>query len=274
MKRIITSILACLATISVLAQKADIEVSYDVRSFFANGVEKNSKYHLLANSTLSKFFNPQSEEIDSISSTPEGLANFKKTQMAVFKAMVDRGHIITDKLPRKKEKVYVIKTDQDSTLTVYDMLQNDHVYYTEPFSEMVWEIGDSTKNILGYECIQATTDYHGRVWTVWFTPEIPIQDGPWKFRGLPGLILEATTGDGIGFFADGIKQTDKKIGKVYGSEKYEKVNRKDILRARRAMVDNPMGALAASGLPEAVKIEPNALNKKSESFDFIETDYR
>ena len=64
---------------------------------------------------------------------------------------------------------------------------------------MTWETGDSTKNILGYECIQAQTDYHGRHWTVWFTPEIPVHDGPWKFRGLPGLILEATTGDGIGF---------------------------------------------------------------------------
>ncbi len=182
--------------------------------------------------------------------------------------------ITVDKLPRKKVTDYVIKSVQDSTITVYDMLRDEHVYYTEPFSEMVWEIGDSTKNILGYECVQATTDYHGRVWSVWFTPEIPIQDGPWKFRGLPGLILEATTGNGIGFFADGIEQTTKRIRNVYGSEKYEKQNRKDILRARRAMIDNPMGALSAAGLSEGVRIEPKELPSQSESFDFIETDYR
>lgn len=135
-------------------------------------------------------------------------------------------------------------------------------------------IGDSTKNILGYECFHATTDYHGRVWDVWFTPEIPIQDGPWKFRGLPGLILEATTDNGIGFFADGIEHTTKKIKNVYGAEKYEKQDRKEILRARRAMIDNPIGTLAASGLVDVVKSVSNGPNNKSESFDFIETDYR
>ena len=154
------------------------------------------------------------------------------------------------------------------------MLKDEHVYYTEPFSEMVWEIGDSTKNVLGYDCIQATTDYHGRVWTVWFAPDIPIQDGPWKFRGLPGLILEATTGDGIGFFVDGIEKTNRQIKDVYGCEKYEKQNRKDILRARRAMIDNPLGSLSATGSLEGVKIDPNSIKSKSETFDFIETDYR
>ncbi len=275
MNRINVTILMCVLSIAVYAQeKAEIEVSYNIHSLYANGVKKTSKYHLLANSTLSKYFNTHSEELDSLTSTPEGLANFQKTQHAALKAMVDKGEIISEKLPGKKENVYVIKSTQDSTITVYDMLKRDHVYYTEPFSEMVWEIGDSTKNILGYECFQATTDYHGRVWDVWFTPEIPIQDGPWKFRGLPGLILEATTGDDIGFFADGIEQTTKKIKNVYGSEKYEKQDRKEILRARRAMIDNPIGTLAASGFVDVVKSVSNGLNNKSESFDFIETDYR
>ncbi|MDE6561578.1 MAG: GLPGLI family protein [Muribaculaceae bacterium] len=274
MKRLTTSILMCLVAITAMAQTADIEVSYNMRSFYANGVEKNNKYHLLANSTLSKFFNPQSEEIDSLTSTPEGLANFKKTQEAALKAMIGLGQITVDKLPRKKVTDYVIKSAQDSIITVYDMIRDEHVVYTEPFSEMLWEIGDSIKNVLGYDCVQATSDYHGREWTVWFTPDIPIQDGPWKLRGLPGLILEATTGDGIGFFADGIEQTAKQIKNVYGSEKYEKQNRKDILRARRAMIDNPMGALSANGSLEGAKIDPNALKPKSGSFDFIETDYR
>lgn len=274
MNRIITSVIMCFVAIAAMSQTADIEVSYNMRSFFANGEEKNTKYHLLANPTFSKFYNPQSEEIDSLTSTPEGLANFKKTQETALKAMIGQGQITVDKLPHKKVTDYVIKSAQDSTITVYDMLMDEHVYYTEPFSEMIWEIGDSTKNVLGYECIQAITDYHGREWIVWFTPDIPIQDGPWKFKGLPGLILEATTGDGLGFVADGIEQTAKQIRNVYGLEKYEKCKRKDILRAKRAIIDNPIGTLTAKGLLEGVEIATDELKSKSGAFDFIETDYR
>lgn len=275
MKQTITFLFLFLVAINVFAQpKADIEVSYSEISFFENGKERNHKYHLLANPTQSKFFNPRSEEIDSMSSTPEGLANFKKTQEAALQAMIARGLIDVAKMPRKVESVYVLKSSADSIMTVYDLLGTDEpVYYTEPYSEMTWEIGDSTRTILGYECLQADTDYHGRHWTAWFTPEIPIQDGPWKFRGLPGLILEVKAGGGkYGYVADGIEKSEKFINGVYGAEQYEKRDRKAILRAKRAMRDNPMGHLQAKGIN--VEISPANLSKPSGTGDFIETDYR
>ena len=79
MNRLISFMSMCVVAIAVSAQqKADIEVSYSEISFYENGVERGNKYHLLANAVQSKFFNPRSEEIDSLTSTPEGLANFKK----------------------------------------------------------------------------------------------------------------------------------------------------------------------------------------------------
>ncbi|MDE6399680.1 MAG: GLPGLI family protein [Muribaculaceae bacterium] len=275
MKRILTSIIVCFAAIPAMTQnKADIEVSYSEISFYENGVERGNKYHLLANAGQSKFFNPRSEEIDSLTSTPEGLANFKKTQEAALQAMLAQGSIDVNKLPRKKETLYVVKSAADSTITVYDMIGTDEpVYYTEPYSEMVWEIGDSTKTILGYECIQADTDYHGRHWTAWFTPDIPIQDGPWKFHGLPGLVLEVGTGEGgHGYVADGIEKSDKVITGVYRADTYEKRDRKEILREKRAILDNPMGHLNSKGIK--VKVSPETLSKVSKGGDFIETDYR
>lgn len=274
MKQTIIFIFVCLvATAASAQQKADIEVSYSEIAFYENGVERGNTYHLLANPGKSKFFNPRSEEIDSLTSTPEGLANFKKTQEAALQAMIAQGSVDVTKLPRKKETLYVIKSAADSTITVYDMIGADEpVYYTEPYSEMVWEIGDSTKTVLGYECIQADTDYHGRHWTAWFSPEIPIQDGPWKFHGLPGLILDVRTGEGqYGYVADGIEKSEKTINGVYGSDQYEKRERKAILRAMRAMRDNPMGHLKAKGIN--VEISPENLSNKTGTGDFIETDY-
>ena len=53
-----------------------------------------------------------------------------------------------------------------------------------------WEILNEQTSILGYRAQKATTFFSGRKWTAWFTTEIPIQDGPYKFYGLPGLILK------------------------------------------------------------------------------------
>ncbi len=53
-----------------------------------------------------------------------------------------------------------------------------------------WKI-ETTKQttILGYKCYKATCHFAGRDYEAWFTPDIPISDGPYKFSGLPGLIL-------------------------------------------------------------------------------------
>ena len=62
--------------------------------------------------------------------------------------------------------------------------------YDEPLDLMDWKMSFGTKEILGYPCFKAECDFRGRHWTAWFTMQIPVKDGPWKFCGLPGLILQ------------------------------------------------------------------------------------
>lgn len=56
--------------------------------------------------------------------------------------------------------------------------------------ELRWKIENDTKEISSMKTQKATTNYGGRSWTAWFTNEIPLQEGPYVFHGLPGLILE------------------------------------------------------------------------------------
>lgn len=59
-----------------------------------------------------------------------------------------------------------------------------------------WTILAETQQIGEYKAQKATTKWGGRDWTAWFSTDLPFQDGPYKFSGLPGLIvkLEDATG--------------------------------------------------------------------------------
>ena len=61
----------------------------------------------------------------------------------------------------------------------------------EPTPDITWTLSDDTLTVSGYLCQQATATHRGVEWHVWYTDEIPSSAGPWRLRGLPGLIIKA-----------------------------------------------------------------------------------
>jgi len=76
--------------------------------------------------------------------------------------------------------------------------------YTEEMPVQDWILEDDTLKVCGYLCQKATCHFRGREFVAWFTTEIPISNGPWKFGGLPGLILKVNDIDLLYTF-EGIK---------------------------------------------------------------------
>ena len=72
-----------------------------------------------------------------------------------------------------------------------------------------WQLLDGDSIVCGYPCHRATTTFRGRSWTVWYTLDLPYSDGPWKFCGLPGLVLYAyDSEDKFRFNCIGIEKGD------------------------------------------------------------------
>jgi len=84
----------------------------------------------------------------------------------------------------------VFKDFKSGSTVYYESFYPDVFLKTEePMSDMAWEIQSDTATLFGYLCQKATLKYRGREWTAWFALDLPISDGPYKFGGLPGLIV-------------------------------------------------------------------------------------
>lgn len=66
----------------------------------------------------------------------------------------------------------------------------------EKLPELRWSLTTETSKVLGYNVQKARVKFRGREYTAWFTTEIKVNDGPFKFHGLPGLILKIESDDG------------------------------------------------------------------------------
>lgn len=91
----------------------------------------------------------------------------------------------TEKKPR-----YQLYNKVKDTLLNIDYIKDKKIIYFEPFQKMNWNISDETKKVSNYICYKASTTFRGRNYYAWFTLQIPINIGPWKFNNLPGAILE------------------------------------------------------------------------------------
>lgn len=279
---ILVLLLALSATFTLSAKKkdyprAEIKVGYTYHETFVRGsdgiVKKEIPFVLLVNKSQSKFYSPHTEYKDSLATTPQGhTINRELLHDALNRYMQNKDESAMNSVVYHTF-LYVFRSKPENMMTVYDKAgMTEFGYYTEPLGEIQWEISDSTKTVLGYECMMATANYHGREWTAWFTPEVPIQEGPWKLTGLPGLILEATESTGQhSFIATGIEHSDQPIYPLCAFRQYDKMARIDMLRQLRNYRENSSSmTAAATGFAfgtDHIKTEEEA------KIDFLETDY-
>lgn len=104
--------------------------------------------------------------------------------------------VVTDSINKTRGENNVIWDDtpaltrkRNSTINSnYIMIQN--MFLVETNDKIDWDLDNETKTIGGYNVQKATAKFGGRNWTAWFTKDISLNEGPYKFRGLPGMIFE------------------------------------------------------------------------------------
>ena len=160
-----------------------------------NAEKKTELAYLDSDGKKSFFYAENTLKRDSLMDRMRATRNFDRTQMQNLRSNIN----------------FTIEKDLSNQSLVYkSRIGRDQYSYNETPS-LSWKILPETVKIGDYKTQKAETTFGGRTWYAWFTPEIPLQDGPYKFSGLPGLIVKVQ--DSKGDYSFDLMQT-KKIADV------------------------------------------------------------
>ena len=218
---------------------------------------------------VSKCYSYYTFQCDSLRRTPDGA----KVWSELFRRAIEKDGIYGD-FPHVRMSTYVYKNYPTGQMTITDRISLQDYCYVDSLHTQIWTMGDSTREVLGYTCQQATADFRGRRWTAWFATDIPVSDGPWKLGGLPGLILGAyDEGQQHVFTAVGLERVKDELiifnRPFRGNHRFEQTNRLEFLRMeRRFLMDSNSFIQIETGI-DLLGDEPNQVMR----YDLLERDY-
>lgn len=214
---------------------------------------------------LSKFSSYKNLAVDSLimRSSPDQIAQ------AAMDGKLSNGEFMT-----------IYKNYPEGRLTHTEKICQDWFRYDEEMPALDWELTDSVTTVLGYECQSARCSFRGREWTVFYTEEIPIMDGPWKLHGLPGLIMKASDKEGhYTFECIGIKSKADRPVTIY-KVPFNKTDRRGYYDAKHRYEVNPYAYYEATtgghitATDEAGNPQPDAYDPIELPYDYIELDWK
>ncbi|MBT0548967.1 GLPGLI family protein [Riemerella anatipestifer] len=101
----------------------------------------------------------------------------------------NNGSVSKSKLPETKLDYMIQKNYKDGETYFREMIGANLYEMREP-RKITWKHSNETQQYNNYKVKKATTTFAGRQWEAWFSDEFLVNDGPYKFKGLPGLILK------------------------------------------------------------------------------------
>jgi GLPGLI family protein len=142
----------------------------------------------------------------------------------------------------------ILKNYPYGKITTVDYVLPDNFKYQEDMQILKWEIIDESSIIKEYPVQKATANYAGRSWIAWFSPDIPISDGPYKFHGLPGLILKVhDTQHHYVFELISLEEPDAEQFIKFPEKKYIETTKKNFFQAREAFRSDIINRAAEAG---------------------------
>lgn len=145
-------------------------------------------------------------------------------------------------IPETEFDYYIHKDIPQGKISYTQEIGMDNFKYIEDKNLFDWNILPATDSIFGFPVQKATTYFAGRNYTAWFTNEIPISEGPYKFNGLPGLIIKISDDrNHYVFELTQIQKLKSPIPVVFEEDGFLQTTKEKFLEIKKEYKKDPVG---------------------------------
>lgn len=228
---------------------------------------------LYVGDSLSKFYDPGRFMRDSL--VRDKMSSMEPSSIKSIRVMKGESAAEVSSMPGSTigsnanlgESYQFIKNRQSNQVSVIDYTAaiGDRFRYEDKLGALPWKIEGGTEKVLDYTCQRATLTFRGRTYTAWFTPEIPVADGPWKFMGLPGLITKVEDSEKLfSFILIGLEQLPSPVAINIENLKYIKCTREELEKLKKKQgpgmqINNNAGNVIIAEMPGKYEYNPMEL---------------
>ena len=146
-------------------------------------------------------------------------------------------------------KYKIFKNYKENELILAEKVFQYELKYKQDLKQIDWEIQQENKEILGFSVQKATGSFAGRNYIAWFAPELPFSDGPYKFSGLPGLILEISDlKNHYHFSLTAFQKLANPVDKLLNLDNYKTVSQQELDQVRDDYNRDPIGTMQKAGI--------------------------
>lgn len=179
--RTLSVLLATFVSFSVFAQQQKLSDKFEYKVTYKLTYKLDSTAQEATSEYMHLFLGEEFSMYASRGKSMAGAIERKGNSVSTSRAALTKFHYVIIKKFKDNKMLYTLS---------FPGKGSDRFYYPLEKNLFNWEIKSETKEIEGYSVQKATTNFEGRDYIAWFAPKIPTSDGPYKFNGLPGLILE------------------------------------------------------------------------------------
>ena len=216
--------------------------------------------YLRIGNKVSQFYSYSAFYADSLANEPKGSVGQKLLQKQMTEGIMKGTGMPGAKILGLGE--YYYKNYPDGVLSIYAFRQKTYLM-EEEYAPQEWTMINESKIISGYACKKAICHFRGRDYVAWYSTDINCSEGPWKFHGLPGLILEVYDMEQhYRFTLIDVNTHPQNPVYLYMSDKaLEKMERKEYLKDRAVNYTNNKERAVKRG-------------KSVPAYDLLERDYK